>query len=92
MQLDKLAKEGDKEMRRRKKQERERFLAQEVAAPYDTTVDPFVAPLGTRRARAKLTYRNPENPGQTWSGRGKQPPWVKEARKDGATLEELQGK
>ena len=92
MQLYKLAKEGDEEMRRRKKRERARFLTQEGAAPYDTTVDPFVAPLGTRRARAKLTYRNPENPGQTWSGRGTQPPWVKEALKDGAALEELQGK
>jgi DNA-binding protein H-NS len=79
-------------MRTRKKRDRERFRAQEVAAPYGTTVDEFFAPRGTRRERAKLTYRNPENPKQTWSGRGKQPSWVKEALKSGVTIEALQVK
>ncbi len=76
----------------RKKRDRERFHAQEVVVPYGTTVDGFVPPLGTRRARSKLTYRNPENPRQTWSGRGNQPAWIKEALKAGVTLEELQVK
>ena len=92
VQLHKLAKEVEEDMRTRKKRSSERFLAEETTAPYGTIVDESFPPLGTRRARSKLTYRNPENPRQTWSGRGNQPAWIKEVLKSGVTLEELQVK
>jgi len=34
-------------------------------------------------------YRNPDDPSQTWSGRGRQPKWVAEALAGGRTLDEL---
>ncbi len=34
-------------------------------------------------------YRNPWNASQTWSGRGRQPSWVLDARAVGLTLEDL---
>ncbi len=34
-------------------------------------------------------YRNPDNPSQTWSGRGKRPAWFKEALEKGRKPEEL---
>jgi DNA-binding protein H-NS len=34
-------------------------------------------------------YCNPEYPAQTWSGRGKQPRWVKKLIASGASLEDL---
>jgi DNA-binding protein H-NS len=34
-------------------------------------------------------FRNPAYPAQTWSGRGKQPRWVKSLIASGATLEDL---
>ena len=34
-------------------------------------------------------YVNPENPEQTWSGRGRRPGWVTKALEEGRTLEEL---
>lgn len=34
-------------------------------------------------------YRHPENPALTWSGRGRQPRWVKEALAAGKSLDEL---
>ena len=34
-------------------------------------------------------YRNPDNPDQTWSGRGHQPKWIKELLAKGKTLEEF---
>lgn len=44
--------------------------------------------FGTRRARSKSAgttvapkYRNPANPAQTWSGRGKRPRWFTDALK-----------
>jgi len=34
-------------------------------------------------------YRNPENPAETWSGRGPQPAWVEALRARGVRLESL---
>lgn len=31
-------------------------------------------------------YRNPANPDQTWTGRGRQPQWIKDAIKGGKDL------
>jgi DNA-binding protein H-NS len=58
---------------------------------------PFVgaAPArGRRRATPEGTgnaarYRNPENPEQTWSGRGRRPRWVHEAEAAGRSLDDL---
>ncbi len=34
-------------------------------------------------------YRNPDEPSETWSGRGKQPRWLAAALKTGHTIEEF---
>jgi DNA-binding protein H-NS len=34
-------------------------------------------------------YKNPENPAQTWSGRGRQPAWFKSALERGKSPEEM---
>ena len=34
-------------------------------------------------------YRNPEDPRQTWSGRGRQPAWMKDALADGKSREDF---
>lgn len=34
-------------------------------------------------------YRNPDDPSETWSGRGKQPRWLASALKTGHTIEEF---
>ena len=41
------------------------------------------------RGKAPIKYRNPESSEQTWTGRGRQPLWVKDLLSAGATLEEL---
>jgi DNA-binding protein H-NS len=35
-------------------------------------------------------YRNPDNPAETWSGKGKRPAWLEAALARGKTLESLQ--
>ena len=42
---------------------------------------------GTTTGAAK--YVNPENPEQTWSGRGRRPQWINEALEAGRTLDDL---
>lgn len=36
--------------------------------------------------KMKIKFRNPANPAQTWSGRGKRPRWLQEALDKGASL------
>ena len=41
------------------------------------------------RAPAAAKYRHPENPGHTWSGRGRRPQWFGEALEAGKTASDL---
>jgi len=46
--------------------------------------------MGPKPAAAAPKYRNPENPAQTWSGRGKRPIWFSEAlKKKGTTADSM---
>jgi DNA-binding protein H-NS len=42
-----------------------------------------------RRGAVAAKFRNPHRPFQTWSGRGPQPRWLKEALSHGETLDSL---
>ena len=50
--------------------------------------------LGKRRRQRTSPvppkYRNPNDPSQTWSGRGRQPAWFREATKKGKSAESLE--
>ena len=39
---------------------------------------------------SKPKYRNPDDPSQTWSGRGRRPRWVVQSLEAGRTLDDLQ--
>lgn len=43
---------------------------------------------GTKKAFPPK-YRHPENPQKTWSGRGRQPAWIKQAADAGSDLSEF---
>jgi DNA-binding protein H-NS len=40
-------------------------------------------------SRIPPKYRNPANPYQTWTGRGRTPLWVKRLRMEGKSIEDL---
>ncbi len=42
-----------------------------------------------RKAMKSVQYRNPENPLETWLGRGKRPNWLNEKLDNGASLEDF---
>ena len=44
----------------------------------------------TSRAAVSPKYRNPADPSQTWSGRGRQPAWFKEAIESGKKKKSLE--
>lgn len=42
------------------------------------------------KPKAPAKYRNPADPSQTWSGRGRQPGWIKDAIKTGKDLKKFE--
>jgi DNA-binding protein H-NS len=91
-----LAQKADLERRIAEQQREERAAAinqvRELMSRYGLTL----ADIGARgaaaaaapRAKAPVKYRDPAT-GQTWSGRGLQPNWLKAALAAGRTLDEF---
>lgn len=75
------------------KRELEKRLAQlqrENKTRASEGIDVASAPRERRRyPRVLPKYRNPNEPSETWSGRGKTPLWLKAALKTGHTIEEF---
>ena len=46
-------------------------------------------PAGSSRGKVAPKYRNSDNPGETWTGRGRQPRWVQAALAEGRSLSDL---
>jgi DNA-binding protein H-NS len=65
---------------------------EELAGHLGMTVEEVVG-NGKKRKASKLMsqpkYQNPEDPRQTWSGRGKRPRWLQHALSQGAQLEDF---
>lgn len=51
-----------------------------------------VFPTAVKRLKGKAVpkYRNPMNPDQTWTGRGRKPKWINEVLQGGADLTDLE--
>jgi DNA-binding protein H-NS len=75
------------------KRELEKRLAQlrrEKEMRQSNSTDSQSAPRERRKyPRVFPKYRNPEDPSETWSGRGKQPRWLTAALKTGHKIEEF---
>jgi DNA-binding protein H-NS len=81
------------EMKQREHQEvqqaREQILAiaQKVGVPLKDLIN---APArGTKTGTVAVRYRHPDNSAQQWTGRGRQPKWVKEWVEGGKSLDKL---
>ncbi|MEM9975488.1 MAG: H-NS histone family protein [Pseudomonadota bacterium] len=91
-ELIKLQAEIDKRLQQLAKSKKDdaRKAAEAAAKKHGFSLNDLVG--GTRTAKkapAKAKYRNPENPSQTWSGRGRQPGWFKDAMKAGKSADDL---
>lgn len=88
-ELEELAHDVQKEIERRKKQEIKQVAAdiKALVAQSGLTLDEVLSVKTKQKGPAK--YRNPENPEQTWAGRGKRPDWLRDALAAGRDLEEF---
>ena len=97
-ELLKLRKQVDKAIETLADRERKAALqaAEEAMKAHGFSLADFGIAGGKARAKGKSAgsknppkYRNPEDPTQTWSGRGRRPQWVKDAEAAGVPLETL---
>ncbi|GAA5073073.1 H-NS histone family protein [Roseibacterium beibuensis] len=74
---------------KRKKQEA-LIAAQKAAQEHGFSLDEI---LGAKGAKTKVKgapkYANPADASQTWTGRGRQPQWIKDALAAGKSLDDL---
>jgi len=90
--LKQLTLDIEAEMARRQEEDSKWILlkAQEMAEHWGVSLEAFLNPVGKeKKEKAPAKYKNPKNPKQTWTGKGRQPTWVKELVAEGATLEEM---
>jgi DNA-binding protein H-NS len=93
-ELQALAQEIQEEIVSRRETEKQRVLDQmrELAGSIGMTLEELIiTQRGGRAAKvgAAVKYRHPENPDQTWSGRGKRPQWLNDALAEGKSLEDF---
>ena len=65
-----------------------RAAAEKAAREMGFSLDDLMATQKKSGKKNPAKYRNPEDPRQTWSGRGRQPAWIKDALADGKSLDE----
>ena len=62
-----------------------------VAKKHGLSVDELFGKKGKKRKmKVSPKYKNPADPAQTWSGRGRQPEWFKKALKAGKSAKSLE--
>lgn len=99
-ELHALASEATAMAERKKSDERralrEEFAERARAAGY--SLEEILGASSPRRAASPrrrtedgetVRYRDPENPANTWSGRGRKPNWIREAERDGRSPEDF---
>ena len=65
-----------------------RAALEEKAKEFGFSLDEIVGKK-SRRSKAPAKFRNPENPAETWSGRGRRPKWLEDSLNKGSQLEDF---
>jgi DNA-binding protein H-NS len=92
-ELQALARDIEKAIKKREidNLRKAREAAEAAAKEYGLSLQDVAGSKAPRRNReqSETRYRNPDDPGQTWSGRGRQPQWFKDAVAGGRSREDL---
>lgn len=93
-ELEKLISDAQKRLSTLDRQDREaaRAAAEKAAKEHGFSLNDLVgaAPKkSARKPKAAAKYKNPADPTQTWSGRGRKPGWFKEAESAGKKPEDM---
>ena len=89
-ELKTLSKKLDKAIAAREVKERQDALAAVEAKAQEMgfSLGELMTSRGKGRTPAAPKYQHPENPSVSWSGRGRQPAWLKEGLASGKSLDD----
>ncbi|QEL54466.1 H-NS histone family protein [Chromobacterium paludis] len=81
----------ENEIKRREVEEKSKAKKQilELARAYGLSVEEVLSKAVAVRKPVEAKYRDPKNPEQTWTGRGRKPAWVQAWVDSGKSLEDL---
>ena len=101
-QLEKLRVDVDRELKRTIERDKNAALAaaKQAARDHGFALDEITGPeaptktkkprkTSARKASGMPKYQHPENPSVTWTGKGRQPTWIKEAEAAGKSRNEF---
>ncbi len=90
-ELQKLSKDVAKALSTYEDRRRKEALAemQEVARKHGIELSEVLPTQRSKGSKSPARYRNPSNPDQTWTGRGRKPNWVISSLEDGKNMEDL---
>jgi len=93
-ELNTLQKDVDKAVRNYEKRRKQEALAAAAATAKEMgfSLSDLVGDKAISASKGRVNppkYRHPENPDVTWTGKGRQPAWIKEAVAKGQPLDEL---
>lgn len=80
----------DKKTKEEKKQARK--AAEDAARKHGYSLNTLIGGASASRSSKPKNpprYRNPSSPNQTWTGRGRQPAWIKDALRNGQSIDEF---
>lgn len=90
-ELKKLIREAEKALKtletRRLTQAKQ--AAESAAKEYGFSLDELLGGTPKKTSKSAPKYRNPNDPEQTWTGKGRKPNWVNDALAAGKTMEDL---
>lgn len=67
-----------------------RLAAEKAAAEFGFSLDEVLGAGKGKKPAGAAKYRNPKNPEQTWTGRGRKPAWLNEAIAAGVDISDLE--
>ena len=91
-QLEKLKSDLESELKKREKDKlaEARKAVEAAAKKHGFSLSDLVGGVAkSKKGKAAAKFKNPANASQTWSGRGRQPAWFKDAIAAGKTPEDL---
>jgi len=92
-ELKQLQRDAAKRIKALERKEKKKVLAkmQELAASAGVTPNEVAAHFGgSRRGKGTPKYHNPDNPSQTWTGKGRRPGWLQALIDNGGKLEDYE--
>ena len=89
--LNKIAEEAQKLIKRKKAEAERTFLARmkEEAKAQGIDLDAVLGNVKGNKGKGIPLYAHPNNPNKTWTGKGRKPNWVEDHLKNGGQLDDL---